>query len=88
MIPHDPTWRANILAILDSGVSQQRIANDLGVTKNVIAGIWARSGRGVNRMPFAKTTMADRLDALHVNLDAVLAVTRGVGRLPPEPRKH
>ena len=56
-IPHDPAYRAEILALLDGGMSQREAANRLGVTKNVIAGIWARSGRGVNRMPFAKTTM-------------------------------
>ncbi len=87
-IPHDPAYRTAILELLDSGVSQKQAAQHLGVTKNVIAGIWARSGRGVNRMPFAKATMAERLDALHVRLDAVLTATRGVGRVPNEPRKH
>ena len=87
-VPHDPAYRAAILAMLDSGLSQKQAAHSLGVTKNVIAGIWARSGRGVNRMPFAETTMHERLDALHARLDAVLAATRGVGRVPNEPRKH
>ncbi len=86
--PHDPAYRFAILALLDGGMSQREAANRLGVTKNTVAGIWARSGRGVNRMGFAKTTMRERLDALHTKLDAVLAATRGIGRVPNEPRKH
>jgi hypothetical protein len=79
---------AAILALLDAGMTQQAAADHLGVTKNIIAGVWARAGLGSPHVE-AKTTMAERLDALHAQMDAVLAETMGVGRLPNEPpKKH
>ena len=67
------------LAMLESGLSQKEVARRLGVSKNTIAGLWHRHGSPKGP---AKTTMAERLDALHARLDAVLAATLGVGRIP------
>ena len=67
------------LAMLKSGLSQKEVARRLGVSKNTIAGLWHRHGSPKGP---AKTTMAERLDALHARLDAVLAATLGVGRIP------
>lgn len=77
--------RAEILALLDEGMSQQKAADRLGVTKNTVAGIGARAGRCLPRNG-AATTMLERLDALHARMDAVLAETVGIGRVPDTPK--
>ena len=77
--------RALVLTLLDAGMTQGQVALRLGVTKNTVAGIWARTGRGNPAVPVS--TMAQRLDALHARLDAVLAATMGVPRVPNEPPK-
>ena len=74
------------LAMLESGLSQKAVARRFGVSKNTIAGLWHRHGSPQIMHP-AKTTMAERLEALHARLDAVLAATLGVGRIPESERK-
>ena len=64
------------LAMIEAGLTSGTVARAFGVTRNVIAGIRARHGGT------PKTTMAERLDTLHARLDAVLAATLGVGRIP------
>lgn len=71
-----------VLAALREGASQLDVALRFGVTKNVVAGVWARFGDPSHVV----RTMANRLDALHAALDQVLADTRGVGRVPNEPK--
>ena len=74
--------------MLQSGEPQKAVAQAFGVTKNVIAGVWARHGEpGTRREP---TTLHNRLDALHAQLNRVLAETAGVGRIAEperEPRR-
>ena len=69
------------LAMIEAGLTSGAVARAFGVTRNVIAGIRARHGGT------PKTTMDERLDALHERLDAVLAATLGVGRIPESERK-
>jgi hypothetical protein len=69
---------AAILALLDTGMTQGAVADRLGITKNTVAGIRSRAGLCVPAGPPA-STMAQRLDALHARMDAILAETRGVG---------
>jgi hypothetical protein len=71
--------------MLLSGLSQTGVAAHFGVTKNTIAGVWARSGNGQANGP-VPTTLIERCDALHVRMDAVLAETLGVGRVPTAPQ--
>ncbi len=73
------------LTMMRSGMSQQATADQIGVTKNVIAGIWKRWGDPVRMPEFGPSTLFERCDALHAQMDAVLAETLGVGRivLPP-----
>jgi transcriptional regulator with XRE-family HTH domain len=82
----DDAQIAAIVARLRTGETQASVARSLGVTKNTIAGLWHRNGEPQLKAP-AKTTMAERLDALHQKLDAVLAATVGVGRIPEPERK-
>jgi transposase-like protein len=77
---------ALICARLRTGETQASVARSLGVTKNTIAGLWHRNGDPQLQSP-AKTTMAERLNALHQKLDAVLAATVGVGHIPEPERK-
>lgn len=74
------------IGMLRAGLSQSAVGAHFGVTKNTIAGIWRCRGNGEARGP-EPTTMSDRLDALHARMDAVLAVTLGVGRVPEPPRE-
>ena len=74
-----------ILELLDSGLTQGQVAQKLGITKNTVAGIWRRADRGVPGTHPARTTMLQRLDAMHAKLDRVLAENVGVGRMPEEP---
>jgi len=80
--------QTRVIEMLKSGASQKAVAERLGVSKNTVAGVWARYGEpGSRRVP---TTLYTRLDALHETLDRVLAETRGVGRIPEgerEPRR-
>ena len=74
-----------VIQMLQSGAPQKAVAQAFGVTKNVIAGVWARHGE--RREP---TTLHNRLDALHDQLDRVIAETAGVGRITEperEPRR-
>jgi len=80
-MPPNPL-RDEILALLDEGHSQREVGRMLGVTKNTVAGIWARAGRGTS----AQTTMLDRLAALHDRMDAMLAECVGIGRVPNAPK--
>ncbi len=73
------------LALLRSGMSQLQVARYHGVSKNVIAGLWARQGEGKGEGP---TTLYMRCAALHEALNAVLAKTLCVPRIPNEPRRH
>ncbi len=75
-----------VLALLRSGMSQAQVARYHGVSKNVIAGLWARQGDGAARKE--PTTLYTRCAALHEALDAVLAQTLCVPRIPNEPRRH
>lgn len=81
----DIARQQDALAMLRRGLTQQQVATALHVSKNVIAGLWQRNGGNMPRVQ-DKTTMADRLDALHARLDRVLAETRGVGIMPNEPK--
>ena len=86
MTPTNPL-RDEILALLDEGHNQREVGRMLGVTKNTVAGIWARSGAGKPRGERdAKTTMSERLAALHERMDAVLAECVGIGRVPNAPK--
>ena len=75
-----------VLEMLRSGETQDAVANRLGVTKNTIAGVWHRRGEPVHQSGIEPTTLYDRCDAMHAKLDAVLAATMGVGRIP-EPER-
>lgn len=67
--------QAEVIDTLKSGLSQKQVAEHFGVSKNVVAGIWARFGDpGARREP---TTLGQRLDALHTKMDRVLAETLG-----------
>lgn len=85
-LKHSDAERVEILSLLDGGMTQRAVADRLGITKNVVAGIWARACRGVPFGP-APPTLFTRCAALHAKLDAVLAATRDVPRIPNEPPK-
>jgi len=75
--------------MIQSGMSQKAAAKVLGVSKNIVAGAWARHGNPGTKGP-EPTTLPQRLDALHKRLDRVLAETAGVGKIPEperEPRR-
>jgi len=75
--------------MLKAGATTQAAAKHFGVTKNIVAGIWARHGNPGTKGP-EPTTLPQRLDALHKTLDRVLAETVGVGKIPEperEPRR-
>jgi hypothetical protein len=82
-----PVEQEIALDMLRAGTSQRVVAEAFGVTKNTIAGIWARHGEPqiIGTYP-EPTTLPQRLDALNAKLDRVLAETRGVGILAPEPK--
>ena len=67
--------------MLGAGKSQGAVAKQLGVTKNVVAGVWRRLGYGPE-----PTTLYGRCDAMHAKLDAVLKATMGIGRIPEAER--
>ncbi len=73
------------IEMLRGGMTQQAVANQIGVTKNTIAGIWRREGNPVHMPKFGPSTLFERCDARHARMDAVLAETLGVDRivLPP-----
>lgn len=73
------------LELLRAGRTQEQVARKFGVSKNTISGLWARHGEPVASPP-PPPTLYERLDKLHARLDRVLAQTRGVGILAPEPR--
>lgn len=78
-----------ILCLLDGGLTQGQVGQKLGISKNVVSGIWARAGRGTPRRG-KPSTMLDRIDAMHACLDHVLSENVGVGRIPEpeqEPRE-
>ncbi len=79
----DLEQQALALALLRGGMSQKAVAAQFGVTKNVIAGIYARSNEG----PAPATTLHERCDALAARMERVLAETRGVGVIRELPRK-
>jgi hypothetical protein len=70
------------LKMLRSGTSQQATALRLGVTKNVIAGIWQRYGDPNHE----QSTIFERLDALNTTLDRVLTETKNIARVPNTPK--
>ncbi|HXE51239.1 MAG TPA: hypothetical protein VN663_22870 [Ramlibacter sp.] len=72
------------LELLKDGMKQQAVAARFGVSKNVVAGIWSRFGEPESYRP--PSTVFERMDALHAAMDAVLAETMGVGRVPNTPR--
>jgi hypothetical protein len=74
-----------VLDMLRAGTVQRLVAEAFGVSRNTIVGIWARHGEPVSAGP-DPTTLYERLDALNAKLDRVLAETRGVGILAPEPK--
>ena len=71
------------LDMLRSGMTQQATADQIGVSKNIIAGIWNRQGDPVAMRDAA--TLFARCDALHAQMDAVLAETLGVGKIVETP---
>jgi hypothetical protein len=74
-----------VLGMLRAGSSMRVVAEAFGVTRNTIVGIWNRHGEPVSAGPDPRT-LDERLCALHAKLDRVLAATRGVGILAPEPK--
>jgi transcriptional regulator with XRE-family HTH domain len=73
---------AAALELLRGGMSQREVAERSGVTKNTISGLWARHGEPTRKQREATPgTLFTRCDALHTELDAVLAETVGVGRI-------
>jgi transposase-like protein len=74
--------RGRVLEMLESGMTQKAVAAAFGVTKNTVAGIWARHG---SPSPSPKhpqpTTLVQRCDALEARMRAVLDATEGVGRI-------
>ena len=70
--------------MVKSGATYQRAADRMGVSRNTVAGVWARHGDPVPR--HQPTTLWERMDALHNKLDRVLRETTGVGRIP-EPER-
>ena len=70
------------LGMLRDGMSQQRVADGFGVTKNTVAGLWHRQGEP--EVLYEPSTLFERCDALHARLDAVLAKTAVGGKLTEE----
>jgi hypothetical protein len=74
--------QARAMEMLGSGMSQKTVAAAFGVTKNTVAGIWARHGSpsaDPKRPP--PTTLFQRCDALEARMRAVLDATEGIGRI-------
>jgi transcriptional regulator with XRE-family HTH domain len=69
------------MEMLESGISQKTVADALGVTKNTVAGIWARHGSPTAPKRPPPTTLFQRCDALEASMRAVLDATEGVGRI-------
>ena len=63
----------------ETDLSASEIGRRLGLNKNVVIGM-ARRCYWFRNAP-RPTTLAERMDALHADLDRVLAETRGVGRI-------
>ena len=81
----DLAAQEHALLMLRAGRSQAEVARHLNVTKNIVAGIWARHGDPQIPGP-DPSTLFGRLGALHANMDIVLAENLGVGRVPDVPR--
>ncbi len=77
------------IAMVKAGLSQKAVAAHYGVTKNTIAGIWSRHGSPEYKPRGADpTTLWTRCDAMHAQLDAVLAANAGVGRIVEDAAKR
>ncbi len=63
--------------MMSTGFSAGQVARHFGVTRNTISGIKSRFAP-----PRPPTTLAQRLDAMHAKMDAVLAATLSVPRIP------
>ena len=75
-----------VIEMIKSGAAFKTAGEHFGVSRNVVAGVWARFGEPGSE----PTTLHTRLDALHAKLDKVLAETRHVGRIAEperEPRR-
>jgi transposase-like protein len=89
----NPVWKSElldcVLAAIDEGLSYKDIARRLGMTKNQISGAMWRHGIQPRKQEQGRpiVTMADRLDALHVALDAVTNVPQPKRR-PPLPQEQ
>jgi hypothetical protein len=79
-----PDQQSRALALLHRGTPQSVVALALGVTKNVVAGLWARRGSPVSTIP--ASTLHTRCDALDAAMDAVLRETLAVPRIPNAPK--
>jgi len=80
----DRAAQVRVLAMLETGLTQQAVATQFGVSKNTIAGLWHRQGSpNTKREP---STLWTRCEKLHAHLDAVLAANLGVGRIPGSER--
>lgn len=81
-------WEAEAERLLAAGLSMSQVGARFGVSKSVIKGVAARRGwetsPPTHEAPIRTT--ADRLDALHAKMDAVVAATRGIPRVKPEGR--
>lgn len=81
-------WEAEAERLLAAGISMSQVGARFGVSKSVIKGVASRRGwetsPPTHEAPIRTT--ADRLDALHARLDAVLAETRGIPRVKPAGR--
>jgi hypothetical protein len=74
----------DVLGWLYAGKSQGWVADRIGVSKNVIAGVWRRHGSPVRKQE--PTTLFERCEALQARCDAVLRATAGVGRVRNVPK--
>lgn len=87
-----PFWSAEnrierLCELWKTGMTTALMAVELGTTKNAIIGMRARLGLK-ERAPIGPepTTLFQRMDAIHANVDRVIAETWGVGRVPDSQR--
>lgn len=67
-----------------SDLTAALIGERFGISKNAVIGLAGRGEwipRGGSNQP-PPSTLMQRMDALHATMDALLAATRGIGRVP------
>lgn len=82
-----PAQKAKMRQLWDEGLTAAEIGERVGLSKNAVIGIGYRAGWPLRHASASKasqpTTVFDRCDALDAKLDAVLAATADVPRVPP-----